>query len=90
MSSAAGVFLRVTGNHTHVTGYAPSQVTFSQDDAFITYGLRAYLHAPNTAPTDADLKNSSISFWLDETNDALTFRVKYSDGTLKTGTVALT
>lgn len=89
-SSVMGAYMHAAGKNTHVFGVASSEVTFSQDDAFITYGLRAYLHAPNTAPTDADLKNSSISFWLDETNDALTFRVKYSDGTLKTGTVALT
>ena len=90
LSSALGSLMHVTGDNTHVIGVAEEEVVFAQDDAFVTYGLRSYLHAPNTAPTDADLKESSISFWIDETGNALTFRVKYSDGTLKTGTVALT
>ena len=82
--------MRVDGDDTHVIGVALSDVVFAQDSAFVTYGLRAYLHAPNTAPDDADLKSGSVSFWLDESSNLLTFRCKYSDGTLKTGTVALT
>ncbi len=78
-----------TGDHTFVFRYAPSTVVFSQDDAFITYGLRPFMSAPNTAPTDTDLKNGSISFYLDETAHDLVFRVKYSDGTLKTSRMLL-
>jgi hypothetical protein len=47
------------------------------------------LGAPSSAPTDANLNNSNISFWLDETNNKLKVRVKYSDGTLKTATIDL-
>jgi hypothetical protein len=45
----------------------------------------AAVHAPSTAPVDGDLPNNSIVPSIDETNDALDFRVKYSDGTLQTG-----
>jgi hypothetical protein len=51
---------------------------------------RVFEGAPNTAPTDADIPNSFVSMWLNEGTNLLTFRVRYSDGTLKTGTVTLT
>mgnify|MGYP003346854737 CR=1 FL=1 len=38
----------------------------------------------------ADLSSGSISFYLDEANNALKVRVKYASGTtLKAGTIAL-
>lgn len=45
--------------------------------------------APNTAPTDGDIPNEGISFYLDESTNTLKVRAKYTDGTLKTGSVAL-
>ncbi len=81
--------LSATADKTFVLGYSVAAVSFTQPDAFITYGLRAYMSAPNSAPTDADLKDGSVSFWIDETGHLLTFRVKYSTGALRTGTVAL-
>lgn len=45
---------------------------------------------PNTAPTDASLGNNQMSVWVNQTTHELTFRVKYSDGTLRTGKLALT
>jgi hypothetical protein len=51
---------------------------------------RFYSTAPNSAPTDANLDNSQMTFYLDETNNELKARVRYSDGTLKTGSVNLT
>jgi len=45
--------------------------------------------ARNSAPTDGDLDNGSIVFYLNEAGNLLTIRAKYSDGTLKSGTVAL-
>ena len=42
------------------------------------------------APTDANLNTGTVTFYLDEGGDKLMVRVKYSDGTLKTGEVALT
>jgi hypothetical protein len=52
-------------------------------------GSRILQKAPASAPTDADIPNSYVSFWLDEGANLLTVRVRYSGGTLKTGTVAL-
>lgn len=42
-----------------------------------------------TAPHDADVPLSAVILWLDEANDQLAFKVKYSDGTVKTGRVDL-
>lgn len=51
---------------------------------------RLLLNAPNSAPTDADIPTSAVSFYLDEVGNNLKVRVRYSDGTtLKTGTVVL-
>ncbi len=50
---------------------------------------RSYLGTPATAPVDGDLNNGSISFHLDQTNNKLKVRVRYSNGTLKTATVGL-
>ena len=43
----------------------------------------------NSETNSANLTNGSISFYLDEGNNQLKVRVKYSDGLLKTGTIAL-
>ena len=50
---------------------------------------RSAFGAPASAPTDADLDNGQLSFWLDEVANLLTFRIRYSTAALKTGTVAL-
>lgn len=58
---------------------------------------RMYVTAPNSPPTDSKLWNTggvgsnqgSISFYLSESSNELKVRVRYSDGTLKTGIVAL-
>ena len=47
------------------------------------------IKAANSAIDDDTLSNNNISFYLDEGNNQLKVRVKYSDGTLKTGTIAL-
>jgi hypothetical protein len=52
--------------------------------------IRIFQKAPATAPADGDIPNSYISAWLNEGANQLTFRVRYSDGTLKTATLALT
>lgn len=45
--------------------------------------------APASAPSDGDLTNGTIQYYLDEGGNNLKVRVKYSNGTLKTGTVSL-
>lgn len=51
---------------------------------------RFYGRSPNAAPTDANIGNNQYSFYLDEAGNSLKVRVRYSDGTYKTGTIALT
>lgn len=42
------------------------------------------------AQADVSLGNSQVNIWVDESGNNITFKVKYSDGTVKSGTVALT
>jgi hypothetical protein len=48
-----------------------------------------YIGIPKIAPTDANIPPNHCFIWLNEGANLLTFRVRYSNGTLKTGTVAL-
>lgn len=50
----------------------------------------AVLGAPAAVVADANLHNGSVSFYLDEGNNKLKFRVRYSNGTLKNGEINLT
>jgi len=50
-------------------------------------GTRAILDTPNSS--GASLTNGSVAMYLDESGHNLIFEVKYSDGTTKTGTLAL-
>lgn len=48
-----------------------------------------HLSAPNTAPASANQDNGTFTFWLDESGSNIKFQVKYSTGTVKTGTLAV-
>ena len=63
--------------------------TTSSDRLILTAKGAVALGAPPSPPA-ANLDNSQISFWLDERGNNLMVTVKYSDGTMKTGTIALT
>lgn len=51
-------------------------------------GEQVRIRANNATPSTS-LPNSSVVMWLNQGSNLLTFAVKYSDGTTKTGTVAL-
>lgn len=81
----------VTNNNVRMT------ITSSGNVGIGTTSPQAALHVagavimgvPNSAPVDANIGTSQVSIWVNESTNALTFRVKYSTGTLKTGTVSL-
>jgi hypothetical protein len=47
------------------------------------------IDAPSSAPADATMSNGEVAFWLDESGNNLSFKVKYSSGTVKNGSVAV-
>ena len=47
------------------------------------------MQVAGTETASSALESGSISFYLDEGNNQLKVRVKYSNGTLKTGTITL-
>lgn len=48
------------------------------------------LYVDSAALGDGKIGKSRVNIWVDETGNTLSFKVKYSDGTVKSGTVALT
>lgn len=48
-----------------------------------------FLTAINSAPTDASLSNSQLAFYVDQTANQLKVKIKYSDGTVKIGFIAI-
>jgi hypothetical protein len=44
----------------------------------------------NGSVGDANIGNGQVNIYLDQTNNKLKFRVRYSTGTIKSGEVALT
>jgi len=54
------------------------------------YEHEVFIKARSSAPTDGDIDNNEIVFHIVEGSDTLDIRLKYSDGTLKTGSIALT
>lgn len=87
-TSSKGVAIRrrasQTGNMLEIQDSdGTTKLTYWDENA------RMYQNVPNSAPADADLSNGHVSPYLNEAGNTLLFRVRYSDGTLKTGSVAL-
>lgn len=76
--------------------YSLGQATINLSyGAFTGFRVRsdgAIIGAPNSATADGNLNNSQVHVWVDETSGAqkLKFKVKLSDGTVKSGEVDLT
>lgn len=52
-------------------------------------GTNLIIKTGNTTPADADLSNSDIIFYKDESSGKLKVKLKYADGTVKTGEIIL-
>ena len=70
-------------------GVGLSGLAVTSSGPVVKQGARWIESCPVSAPTDSDIQNTQYSVWLDESTNMLTFRVRLSDGTYKTGTIAL-
>lgn len=43
----------------------------------------------NSVPSDSLIANKDVTFWIDESNNKLMFKLKYNNGTVKSGEIAL-
>jgi hypothetical protein len=76
----------VAGTNATIT----KSIAFWVQGGYAQFDGRVIINAPASAPTDADLPASSISFYLDEAGNNLKVRATYADGTTrKTGTLAV-
>jgi len=50
---------------------------------------RSFLATPVGAPASSDMNSGSISFYLDQVANRLRVKVKYSNGSIKRGSIAL-
>lgn len=82
---------------THL--YGSNQVTKLGDGKDEQQGTKVIINDPtrmvvqtvaNLTPNDPSINTEQACFYLDEDNDKLMVRVRYSDGTYKSGEVALT
>lgn len=95
VTSTAGTALYGLAAATSGTTYGVYGVTNSPEGfAVFSSGRlkatgRSFLKTPNSTPSNADLDNESISFFLDQRANLLKVRVKYGDGSVRNGSIAL-
>jgi len=92
-ASSAGhysVAIGSTASAPHAYSVALGSGSTTTDASQVNIGrMRMFAGAPTSAPADANLITSQWSAWVNEAGNTLSFKVKYSDGTVKNGTVAL-
>tara|TARA_R100001082_G_scaffold109334_1_gene86310 strand:+ start:107 stop:1846 length:1740 start_codon:yes stop_codon:yes gene_type:complete len=71
-------------------GMIASNINPAAFDANLYISGAVVLGAPTAVVPDANLHSGSVTFYLDEGNHKLKFKVRYSDGTVKNGDVNLT
>lgn len=87
-SVAIGPNTLVTGSHTNSVAIGTGSWTRVANQV-TTGALRVMMGTPNSAPADDDIGGNQASFYLEESFDLLHVKVKYSDGTVKTGAISL-
>jgi hypothetical protein len=71
-------------------GVIASNIQPAGFDANLYISGAAVIGAPTAVVPDANLHSGSVSFFLDEGNNKLKFRIRYSTGAMKTGEINLT
>lgn len=74
------------------TGLGAAKFTRVNDGELDVAAGNGRMHQPvgTSAPADGTLALGRLVVWVDEGTNTLWFKVKYSSGTVKTGSVALT
>jgi len=89
------VFYRASGYasiQSQTDSVSFDQLTLNGSGGQVTIGSggsRLVISTPTFIANDTDLINGSVSFYLNEGGNLLGFKVKYSNGTIKSGSVAL-
>ena len=72
------------------SGIIASNIVPAAFNANLYISGAAVIGAPTAVVPDANLHSGSVSFFLDEGNHKLKFRIRYSTGAMKTGEINLT
>jgi hypothetical protein len=75
----------ITGGLSGTVGAAGNVTISASNGGVVRFGA-----LPVAAPANGKVNNSQFTFWVDEATHKLMVKLKYSDGTVKSGEVALT